>query len=104
MELLLSLVARVHSGDHNLISLHDEAAVALNHPVKLFAARSLPRSQAATEFILLCADDAGLEVLGKIRPLIEVRHGHQYFDLGGDTVPLMISVNEYQDEWWENHG
>ena len=49
MELLLSLVARVHSGDQELIPFHTEAVVASHHPVKLFAARSLPRKQAVGE-------------------------------------------------------
>ena len=104
MELLLSLVARVHSGDQELIPLHNEAVVASHHPVKLFAAPSLPRKQAVGEFVLLCAGEAGLEIQDKIKSLTECADGHQYFELTEDKGTLMLSVNEYNDEWWASHG
>ena len=104
MELLLSLVARVHSGDQELIPLHNEAVVASHRPVKLFAARSLPRKQAVGEFVLLCAGEAGLEIQDKIKSLTECADGHQYFEPTEDKGTLMLSVNEYNDEWWASHG
>lgn len=104
MKFLLSLVTRVHSGDQESIPLHNEAFVVPNHSVKLFAARSLPKRQAAGEFALLCSGEAGLDILGMIKSLTEGGAGHQYFDLAEGMGTLMISLNEYNDEWWASHG
>ncbi len=29
--------------------------------------------------------------------------GHQYFDLDGDDAILVVSVGEYDDNWWRSH-
>lgn len=101
---LLSLVTRVHSGVQDSVPLHDEVVVAPNHPTKLFLAQSLPPRQATNEFSLLFSDDVGREIHEKITSLKGVVHGHQYFELAGNKGTLMISVDEYDDEWWTNHG
>jgi hypothetical protein len=104
MEFLFLLVTSLYSGDQKLIPLHNEAFVAPNHPVKLFAARSLPKKQTAGEFVWLCSGEAGLDIPGMIKPLMAGLAGHQYFELAEGKGTLMISVNEYNDEWWASHG
>jgi hypothetical protein len=104
MEFLHELLGRVESGTQESIPLHDHASVAPNHPVKLFAVRSLPLKPTAGEFALFCSGEAGLEIRDKIKPLTKVQDGHQYFDLSQDGGTLMISVDEYDDEWWTTHG
>ena len=104
MELLMALLSPVLSGRQESVALHDRVLMAPNHRVKVFALRALPEKQNADEFFLLCSNELGLEIRDKIKPLMAVNTGHQYFDLTGKKGVLMISVGEYDDSWWTTHG
>jgi hypothetical protein len=104
MGTLVALLDPVLSGRQESVTLHDRISVTPNHPVKIFAVRSLPEKPTTGEFFLLCSADLSLEIRDKIEPLMNAQDGHQYFDLAHKAGTLMVSVGEYDDSWWTTHG
>ena len=94
------------SGSTNVLALHDLASVAPNNKAKLFVVLK-PSSKArgnAKTFFWLCSKEAFPEVEDKLSALGNSKGGHHYFDLEGSNTKLMVSVGEYNDDWWQKHG
>ena len=89
------------SSEHRL-SIHQLGAVSLRHPVQLFASHSA--QNAGAEFCWLCSASEISTVQGMLESLSSSRIGHQYFNLVGTPVQLLISVGEYGESWWQSHG
>ena len=89
-----------------LLALHDFASVALNHHLELFAVlKPQPKIyEDAPRFFWICSEETFPEVEDKLSVLVGCKAGHHYFDLEGSATTLMVSVNEYDDEWWQKHG
>ena len=83
------------------LPVHDTAAVAPRHPVRLFAASASPEAGA---FWWKCSNEKIGTIKGKLEPLTIGGSGHKYFELEGTAVQLMVSVDEYGQEWWETNG
>ncbi|GAB3357578.1 hypothetical protein GCM10027430_27020 [Lysobacter tyrosinilyticus] len=78
--------------------VHSIAHISARNPAQLFASRiSQPQ---ATGFVWLCSPESMPAVQGKLQALASSGSGHQYFDLFGSSVQLVVSVGEYSESWW----
>jgi hypothetical protein len=82
-------------------AIHDLAVVSARNPVRLvLCPAAAPFRRVGGGFIWrlnhveFATADSRLEVLGRVRA------AHEYFDLDGSDVRLMVSVNEYDEVWW----
>ena len=79
-------------------SVHATARLSAHNPAELFAVgRALPH---ATGFVWLCSPESVPSIQGKLQALASSSSGHQYFELLGSPVPLVVSVGEYSESWW----
>ena len=106
IEQLAEYIAAFASSHESALAIHSLASVAPNHPAQLFVSHSARRTsfQGVAQFSWLCSSEELPTVLGKLQPLATSRSGHQYFDLIGSTVQLIVSVGEYGLSWWQVHG
>jgi hypothetical protein len=78
--------------------VHSVAHTSPRNPAQLFASRfSQPH---AAGFVWLCSSESVPAVQGKLQALASSVSGHQYFDLFGSSVQLVVSVGEYSESWW----
>ncbi len=84
------------------LPIHTLSAISVNHPVLLFASRNANGQGAG--FRWLCSQKELNSIEGKLSALIASQNGHQYFELVGSPAQLIVSVGEYGEEWWQNHG
>ena len=79
-------------------SVHAIARLSAHNPAELFAAnKALPH---ATSFVWLCSPESLPYIQGELQALASSDSGHQYFELLGSSVPLVVSVGEYRESWW----
>ena len=83
------------------VAVHEVAAVAPGHPVALFAATASPGTKGLW---WKCSSEEIESIQEKLEPLTQDGKGHQYFDLEGSNIQLIISVGEYGPKWWQEHG
>lgn len=83
------------------VAVHEVAAVAPRYPVALFAATASPGTRGLW---WKCSSEEIETIQGKLGPLTQGGKGHQYFDLEGTNIQLMISVGEYGPNWWQENG
>jgi hypothetical protein len=77
--------------------------VSKHHPVELVASR-LSRV-AGVGYQWNCSPYEFRTIRGKLEPLsVESARGHQYFELVQSEVKLIVSIGEYDGQWWQEHG
>ena len=79
-------------------SVHAIARLSAHNPVELFAASKALHH--ATGFVWLCSPESLPSIQGELQALASSGSGHQYFELLGSSVPLVVSVGEYRESWW----
>ena len=94
------------SSSNAALPIHDIASVSPEHPARLFTVRSPLTSPAANQltFHWSCSPSEIEAVSSKLLALVEGPSGHQYFDLVGSDVQLIISVGEYDALWSRRDG
>lgn len=94
-----NLVAYLQPALFRPVGVHEIAEVSQSRPTGLFVAAA-PIKGAPT----LVVDQLELaRVSEKLRVLAHADAGHQYFDLVGAPATLLVSLNEYDEEWWRTH-
>ena len=88
----------VRSGEQSL-AIHEHVLFAPRQSVPLFAVAAA--STETSGYSWLCNSQTLPDIMDKLALL---DFGHQYFDLLGTTVELMVSTGEYGREWWQAHG
>jgi hypothetical protein len=78
--------------------VHSVAHISARNPAQLFASR-FSQSHAGG-FVWLCSPESLPSVQGKLQALASSASGHQYFNLFGSYVQLVVSVGEYGESWW----
>ena len=101
---LSAQLAPLLTGDQATLVIHELAEVAPNHRLKLFAVLAPPQSQEIGTFFWPCTKHNRKEIKEKLVSLATSVTGHHYFELADIPVTLIISVGEYTDDWWQNHG
>lgn len=86
--------------------IHNLASIAPRHYAHLFAqsATSNTHHSNQPQFSWLCASSSLPDIQGKLLALARSGNGHQYFDLDGSDTQLVVSVGEYNDNWWQENG
>jgi hypothetical protein len=79
------------------VAIHEHASVAPKHRVELWAAPN------AVSFGLTWVSPLDSGADEQLASLCANGAGHQYFELSRFDVALMVSLNEYDDEWWVAH-
>jgi hypothetical protein len=90
------------ASDRDELSIHELAWVSPTHPARLYAVRAAVPKPGA--FCWSCSSSEFEVVRGKLATLASSDAGHQYFELLGADSDLVVSVGEYDDEWWHQHG
>jgi hypothetical protein len=80
------------------LPLHGFAQVSASHPAQLFACRTA--QPPLSGFGWPCSPELLPSVQGKLHAVASSGNRHQYFDLIGSPIQLMVSVGEYADSWW----
>lgn len=91
----------VLSGE-SALPMHNFAAVSRRHPVQLYVSREHMKCDPA--FFWKCAPDEIDTIHGKLEGLVSSAPGHQYFELANSRARLIISIGEYGNSWWQEHG
>ena len=85
------------------VAVHSFATVSTKHPVALMIAsrRPIQRPPPGTFYIQTWGSDWP-QVRGLLAPLADRNAicSHQYLLLYPDTAPLVVSVGEYDEQWW----
>lgn len=110
MKSLLDIVQDIASGRTE--RLHLESLPFVEAQVSIVAERSTASSglryssKSPLSFSWRLSPDDWEDVSLRMVALLEHASGHQYFDYLGvlDDARLMVSMNEYTDEWWTRHG
>ena len=86
--------------------IHNLASIAPRHQAQLFAQRSTsePHHSKPPQFSWLCASSSLPDIQAKLLALAHSGNGHQYFDLESPDTQLIVSVGEYNDNWWQENG
>jgi hypothetical protein len=84
------------------LPVHELASVSQKHPARLYVTRA--PAQRSDAFCWSCSEATFQEVREMLVTLANCETGHQYFDLVGASAGLVISVGEYGDQWWREHG
>lgn len=87
----------VHSGEPSL-AIHEHVFVAPRHCVSLFAVADA--NAKGNGYAWLCNSQTLPDITEQLAFLDS---GHQYFDLLGTSVELMVSAGEYGRDWWQAH-
>jgi hypothetical protein len=99
---LVERIRRFAVSSEQELPIHEFAAVSADQPARLFVVRS-PRTCGGVgdaSFTWICPPLEVEDILGKLAALGERESGHQYFDLPGSDVQLIVSVGEYDALWW----
>jgi hypothetical protein len=84
--------------------LHQIALVAQQHPARLFVcAGSIPFQSGGRDFVWRLNAPEHADADSKLGVLENGSSGHQYFNLEG-SAPLIVSVGEYDADWWARVG
>jgi hypothetical protein len=97
---LTKQLAMVVGGSLDALLVHDLAQVSPTCELELIAARSIPGPIKKDRHYWRC--DAAL--LDNLSSLTTVSSGHQYFDIAGSEAVLLVSVGEYDADWWQKNG
>lgn len=82
-------------------AIHELATVSERQPARLFVwPVRLAVRRRGDDFIWKISDRELEDVDAKLQPLLSGRAGHQYFDLDRPGTQLMVSVGEYDEDWW----
>ena len=84
------------------LPIHGFADVSPRHPVRLFASRTGRGIGAGFRWLCSAAEITAIQE--KLGGLSASGCGHQYFNLMGSSAQLIVSVGEYDESWWRNHG
>ncbi len=86
--------------------IHNLASIAPRHQALLFAQRATeePHHSNPAQFSWQCTSSSLSDIQAKLLTLVRSNNGHQYFDLEGSDTQLIVSVGEYNDSWWQEHG
>ena len=101
MRMLLQAMQRFAAGADDLFAIHELAFVALRDSVPLYATKSsdaLPNA-----FCWQWGPMYSEEHLEKFEALVTHGRGHQYFDLIDQQADLVLSIGEYDEQWWRAH-
>jgi hypothetical protein len=93
-------LANVVAASMQPLAVHGFAKKAQNRPQLLIAVRSIPRIETKASAFWLC----NTETIKELLALAKAGHGHQYFALQGNASLLVVSVGEYDENWWEMNG
>ena len=106
IESLSLVMGKFVESDEGQFPIHNLASIAPRHQAQLFAQRAAPEPQQPTpiRFSWLCTPSSLSDIQAKLLALVRSSNGHQYFDLEGSDIHLIVSVGEYSDSWWQNHG
>ncbi len=102
ISLLAARLGEFAASSESELPIHDFAIVSLRHPVQLFASRT--GRGAGAGFRWLCSAAEIATVQEKLEALSASAGGHQYFNLMGSPAQLIVSVSEYDESWWRQHG
>jgi hypothetical protein len=97
---LRSLLRRASKSDAP-VSVHEHGTVSAAHPVELIAARTGVLVRPGDRRFTWRVDSTYPNVDGLLEGLQPAAAGHQYFGLDRTTAVLMVSVGEYDANWWE---
>ena len=103
IENLSSVLGQFIESPEQQLPIHKLATIAPSHPVQLFAQR-ISQKLVSPNFTWLCTHESLPDIQAKLLALVHSSNGHQYFDLEGSDVQLIVSVGEYSDSWWQAHG
>jgi hypothetical protein len=82
-------------------AIHEVAAIARRHLVRLFVCpTAVSFRSSGGEWVWRLTVLECLDVDSKLQ-LLERMTGHQYFDIEGARAQLMVSVGEYDANWWQ---
>jgi hypothetical protein len=84
------------------LPVHELASVSQKHPARLYVMRA--PAQRPDAFCWSCSEANFQEVREMLVTLANGETGHQYFDLVDASADLVVSVGEYSDQWWREHG
>jgi hypothetical protein len=106
IENLSSALGKFVFSNERQFPIHDLASIAPLHRAQLFAQRAVQESHNSnpTQFSWLCASSSLPVIQAKLLALVHSGNGHQYFDLDGSDTELIVSIGEYSDSWWQEHG
>jgi hypothetical protein len=96
----LRSLLRKASGTDAALPIHEHGAVTATSPVELVAARTGVVVAAADRRFTWRLDSTYSSVDGLLEGLQQATTGHQYFDLDRTSAFLMVSVGEYDENWW----
>jgi hypothetical protein len=82
-------------------AIHDLAVVSGRNPARLvLCPAAAPFRRVGGGFVWRLNHVEFATVDSRLEVLEHVRAAHEYFDLDGSNVRLMVSVNEYDEGWW----
>jgi hypothetical protein len=102
---LIALVDAVDAAVANpqtLIAVHDLCEVSIKHGVSLYFSAAEHFRLGDAEYVLAVSSYWAATVKEKLQPLLLAGSGHQYFDVTPSTAMLVISVGEYDANWWRS--
>ena len=88
------------------LPIHNLASVSNRYPAMLHVRQEKHHSQKSNlmQFTWLCSSLVLPDIHVKLLALTHAGNGHQYFDLQGTDLQLIVSVGEHSDAWWQAHG
>jgi hypothetical protein len=99
---LCSRIKEFAASSETELSIHSLSAVSANHPVMLFASRSAAGQ--GSGYCWLCSQKELNSIEEKLSALVTLENRHQYFELVGSPAQLIVSIGEYGEKWWKDHG
>jgi|GEM_PF-3382414 len=100
IKLLSSKLAEFVKSGESEWPIHPIASISVTHSLKLWASRG----GTGVGFRWLCSAEEFPTIQEKLEPLANGGAGHQYFPLSRSSAELMVSVGEYDADWWKHHG
>jgi hypothetical protein len=100
---LTALFAAVDAAVANpqiLIAVHDLCEVSVKHGVSLYVSAAEHFHVRDAEYVLSVSSYWAATVKEKLQPLLLAGSGHRYFDVTPSTAMLVVSVGEYDANWW----
>ena len=103
--LSLALVKFAESNGRQF-AIHNLASIAPRHQTQLFVHHTAQETRhlVPAQFSWLCTSSSMPDIQTKLLELVHSSNGHQYFDLEGSDTQLIVSIGEYNDDWWQEHG
>ena len=80
----------------NAVAMEIDARSVPGHETRLVAVREAQTARGRGEYRWLCGPAELGNIIDKLKSVINVAEGHQYFELVASKVQLMISVGEYR--------